>query len=201
MFTIIVLYPPEFRCYEKFERKILNIVKNIQDFKFLCPSDHNQLLQKLIKQRLPHVEFAIEKYNSINDFTHAIIFDDGEVFPDEVKLFEKHGIPLRVIHILVTRVVNIKNDNSFKNIKSTPEYEYIGRGSYWGNPYSMYEDGSDREEVIRKYRYDFENDLFPKKSKSEVIKLAGKRLGCFCKPKACHGDILADYLNSLDDGK
>ena len=65
----------------------------------------------------------------------------------------------------------------------------------------MYEDGSDREEVIRKYRYDFENDLFPKKSKSEVIRLAGKRLGCFCKPKACHGDILADYLNSLDDGK
>ena len=57
-----------------------------------------------------------------------------------------------------------------------------------------------QKEVIRKYKYDFDNDKFPNKSKSEVTKLAGKRLGCFCKPAACHGDILADYLNSLDDG-
>ncbi|MFA0332436.1 DUF4326 domain-containing protein [Vibrio cyclitrophicus] len=28
-----------------------------------------------------------------------------------------------------------------------------------------------------------------------------KRLECFCKPEACHGDVLADYLNSWDDGK
>lgn len=25
----------------------------------------------------------------------------------------------------------------------------------------------------------------------------GKVLGCFCKPKACHGDILAEVLNEL----
>ncbi|MEP0357399.1 DUF4326 domain-containing protein [Paraglaciecola sp.] len=37
--------------------------------------------------------------------------------------------------------------------------------------------------------------------KAEVYKLAGKRLGCFCKPSACHGDVLADFLNSWDDGK
>ena len=39
------------------------------------------------------------------------------------------------------------------------------------------------------------------KEKSEVYKLSGKRLGCFCKPMECHGDVLADYLNSWDDGK
>ncbi|MCG6418638.1 DUF4326 domain-containing protein [Vibrio fluvialis] len=29
----------------------------------------------------------------------------------------------------------------------------------------------------------------------------GKRLGCFCKPDDCHGDIIAEFLNSYDDGK
>ena len=42
---------------------------------------------------------------------------------------------------------------------------------------------------------------FPKKNKKEAYKLAGKRLGCFCKPQSCHGDVLADFLNSLDDGR
>lgn len=27
--------------------------------------------------------------------------------------------------------------------------------------------------------------------------LKGKVLGCFCKPKACHGDVLADLVNKL----
>jgi len=65
----------------------------------------------------------------------------------------------------------------------------------------MYDEGESREEVIRKYEYDFQYDKFPNKKKSDVLKLAGKRLGCFCKPQACHGDVLADYLNSWDDGK
>ena len=65
----------------------------------------------------------------------------------------------------------------------------------------MYEGEDDREEVIRKYKYDFDYEKFPNKAKSEVCKLAGKRLGCFCKPQACHGDVLVDFLNSWDDGK
>ena len=65
----------------------------------------------------------------------------------------------------------------------------------------MFEAGEDREEVIRKFAYDFQRDLFPNKKKSEVFKLAGKRLGCFCKPELCHGDVLADFLNQYDDGK
>ena len=67
----------------------------------------------------------------------------------------------------------------------------------------MYEFGDDdnsREEVISRFKYDFDYDKFPKKEKSQVYKLVGKRLGCFCKPEACHGDVLADFLNSWDDG-
>jgi hypothetical protein len=29
--------------------------------------------------------------------------------------------------------------------------------------------------------------------------LRGKTLGCFCKPHPCHGDIIAAYLDSLED--
>ena len=65
----------------------------------------------------------------------------------------------------------------------------------------MLEAGESREEVIRKYKYDFEFDKFPNKDKSKVYELSGKRLGCFCKPQECHGDVLADFLNSWDDGK
>ncbi len=64
----------------------------------------------------------------------------------------------------------------------------------------MFEDG-DRDEVIRKFKYDFDYDKFLNIDKSKVYSLAGKRLGCFCKPQACHGDVLADFLNSWDDGK
>ncbi len=33
--------------------------------------------------------------------------------------------------------------------------------------------------------------------KANVKALKGKTLGCFCKPKACHGDILAETCLSL----
>ncbi|ASF45912.1 DUF4326 domain-containing protein [Methylovulum psychrotolerans] len=39
------------------------------------------------------------------------------------------------------------------------------------------------------------------KNERELLQLRGKVLGCHCKPAACHGDVLANYLNSLDDGK
>lgn len=133
--------------------------------------------------------------------THAITFDDGEEFPDESKIIGALGIPMRQIRVKITRVVNIKKDVQFASMKESPEYQYIGRGSYWGNPYSMFAEGESREEVIRKYKYDFDFDKFAKKEKNKVYELAGKRLGCFCKPDACHGDVLAEFLNMWDDGK
>ena len=201
MNNILVLYPIEFMSFEKFSRKILKITQNLNDINFLCPADHNQFVKKLCNEYLPNAIHTEKTDWTTEDITHAIVFDDGEEFPDDMVLLKKNNIPFRVIKIKITRVINIKKDSRYKNIKSTPKYEYIGRGSYWGNPYSMYENGESRDEVIRKYKYDFDHDLFPNKKKSEVYKLAGKRLGCFCNPEACHGDILANFLNSIDDGK
>lgn len=63
---------------------------------------------------------------------------------------------------------------------------YIGRGSIWGNPFVIGLDG-DRDEVIRKYEeYLAANPMLL----DRLPELLGKRLGCFCAPKACHGDVL-----------
>jgi len=81
------------------------------------------------------------------------------------------------------------------NIKDNQPYDvYIGRGSRFGSPYKIGVDG-DREEVIRKYRYDFERGYL-KASKEEVLALKGKVLGCHCEPLACHGDILVEFINN-----
>lgn len=89
---------------------------------------------------------------------------------------------------MATIVVNISKDD---------HDVFIGRPSVFGNPYKIGEDGS-REEVIekfRKYWYAPEQSKLRKKAKLE---LTGKRLGCYCSPKACHGDIIAEFLNTQD---
>jgi len=200
MNTVLILYPEEFKCFSKFERKVTRILKNLDNYSVVFPSDSNALIEKYFKNIKGVTLFKNQHWESEN-ITHAIIFDDGEVFKNELEILKNNSVITREIKIAITRVINIKKDTAYSNLKSTPDYEYIGRGSYWGNPYSMYDEGESRDEVIRKYEYDFRFDKFPNKDKSKVYELAGKRLGCFCKPAACHGDILADYLNSWDDGK
>ena len=86
-----------------------------------------------------------------------------------------------------TRVVNKYKDN----------YDvYIGRPSVFGNPYIEGEDGN-RNEVIEKFRIYFYNRIEKdEKYKEKVLSLKGKKLGCFCKPRSCHGDIYVEYLEN-----
>lgn len=187
--------------FSKFERKLSNILSEKKpDTIFFC-SDPNNFIEKYITTQTHNISKKhIDKFE-FDGVSHAVIFDDGEEFMEELVDLKNRMVIVKRIKIKITRVINIKREIKYKGKKSNNTYEYIGRGSYWGNPYSMYENGDDREEVIRKFNYDFEFDKFPNKEKSEVYKLAGKRLGCFCKPEACHGDILADFLNSWDDGE
>lgn len=201
MATVLILYPKFFNSYSKFSRKVMKITSSLGVATLVYPSDPNSLIAKFCAESSGKMTAKELSSWTPNDITHAIIFDDGEEFIEETAQLKESKKPLRVVGIFITRVINIKTETEYQSKKSTPNYEYIGRGSYWGNPYSMYEEGDDREEVIRKYKYDFDYEKFPNKEKSEVYKLVGKRLGCFCKPQACHGDVLADFLNSWDDGK
>ncbi|MFT6371805.1 MAG: hypothetical protein ACJAZT_000534 [Gammaproteobacteria bacterium] len=206
MNRVLILYPRELLAYSKFQRKVDKIISRLDEVYLHFINDHHGFVEQYANERNGKVQTEPVLAIQTADITHAILFDDGEEFVQELSELKDMGTPVRLIKIVITRVVNIKRESQYESLKSTPEYEYIGRGSYWGNPYSMIggnDEGGidDRDEVIRKFKYDFDLDLFPNKEKKELIKLEGKRLGCFCKPAACHGDILADYLNSRDDGK
>jgi len=74
---------------------------------------------------------------------------------------------------------------------------YIGRPSVFGNPFQIGKDG-DRQQVVEKYKNYFYNKIHMDEIfKNQVLTLKGKRLGCFCKPHACHGDIICEYLNNI----
>ncbi|MBI9084538.1 MAG: DUF4326 domain-containing protein [Desulfobacterales bacterium] len=71
---------------------------------------------------------------------------------------------------------------------------YIGRGSKWGNPFIIGIDGT-REETIEKYRQWIRTQPALIAALPELI---GKTLGCSCKPKSCHGDVLIELLKELE---
>ena len=93
-----------------------------------------------------------------------------------------------------TRLVNIKYD----------KYDiYIGRAvprkglkeSIWANPFKSPQHGS-VEQCIEMYRM-----LLRERQAttslvfdSELEKLRGKVLACWCKPGICHGDVLVELL-------
>lgn len=90
----------------------------------------------------------------------------------------------------MTKVVNKRRENLGAVM---PEgYVYIGRPSRWGNPFQIGRDG-DRAEVIRKYtRWLLEAaDEDARWVLANAHTLKGKALVCWCKPEACHGDVLA----------
>jgi len=69
---------------------------------------------------------------------------------------------------------------------------YIGRPTKWGNCFVIGKDGT-RKEVVEKYR---QWVLQQPELMASLGELKGKRLGCWCKPHACHGDVLAELADS-----
>lgn len=87
--------------------------------------------------------------------------------------------------MIETTVVNLKTD----------DYDvFIGRGSKWGNPFIIDKDGT-REEVVEKYRLYLYSNMNLVMSAAKELK--GKKLGCYCKPLSCHGDILVELVNHM----
>lgn len=70
----------------------------------------------------------------------------------------------------------------------------IRRPAKWGNPFRIGEDGT-RSEVIEKFR---QWVISQPELMNDLEELRGKRLGCWCSPKPCHGGILIDLLKEKD---
>jgi hypothetical protein len=111
-------------------------------------------------------------------------------------MIEKDGKQLK------TTVVNIRNQEADVYIGRPPRGLGIpdppARG-WLGNPFVMNNEEG-RMEVIDRFRLYFAKRVHTDKAfRKAVLELRGKTLGCFCKPKPCHGDIIALWLNSLDE--
>ncbi|HCK99427.1 MAG TPA: hypothetical protein DHW42_04895 [Candidatus Marinimicrobia bacterium] len=109
-----------------------------------------------------------------------------------------------------TTVVNLNKDS----------YDvYIGRGTkqrtniltegvkpgeegWLGNPHpigwcDICREYHTRKECIEKFKQDFYRKLnSDPEFRKAVLALKGKRLGCYCKPKACHGDVIKEWIES-----
>lgn len=85
--------------------------------------------------------------------------------------------------------------------KKEPYDIYIGRPSKWGNPFSHKEGTlakyktNTRQEAVNKY-YIWITKGEGKFLLDDLDELRGKVLGCWCKPKSCHGDILIKLVNT-----
>ncbi|MBP0942624.1 DUF4326 domain-containing protein [Pseudomonas alliivorans] len=193
---VLIAYPSDFLSYEKFERKITRIISSIQKVELICVSDDNDFCQRLSREKkVPFLVFQ-NHATALEVVTHAILFQDEErncFFTLYNELMDRE-IPIRKINLKITKVSNKDLGHSYDI--------YIGRGTLWGNPYQIGAEGT-RDEVIAKYAYDFERRFvkLPEQFDANIEKLRGKTLGCHCKPAACHGDVIAHYLNSMDDGE
>lgn len=78
--------------------------------------------------------------------------------------------------------------------KEPCDIDITRQGGPWGNPYRVGIHGT-REEVIAMHR----KDTLAKRWLFPIIreKMKDKRLGCVCKPLACHGDVYAEIANGV----
>lgn len=126
---------------------------------------------------------------------------------------------IRPFFIFTMNVINVKVENirpRYKNLQEWMQNDknlYIGRAgvvfingrrfpqiaSVFCNRFKIGRDGS-REEVIAKYekelRLRVEND---DEFRQSLLSLKNKTLGCWCKPGACHGDIIVKIVKEIEE--
>lgn len=94
------------------------------------------------------------------------------------------------------------------NVRKADYDVFIGRRNSWvgrhwtplsqtydfGNPFRV---GADltREQAVSRYREYFQRRIETDPIfREQILALKGKRLGCFCKPLECHGDVIIEWL-------
>ena len=98
-----------------------------------------------------------------------------------------------------TVVVNLKTEKCDIKVCRSPKGKVPSppEPGCFGNPFPLEEYG--REGCIAMFR-----DYFYKRIEEDaefrkaVLSLKGKRIGCFCKPLNCHGDIYKEWLDQQE---
>jgi len=100
----------------------------------------------------------------------------------------------------MTTIVNIRKKRGQKR----PYCDVlIDRSSPFGNRHdiglcSVCNKVHDRNQAIAEYKKDFYICLTIPEFRDSVLTLKGKKLGCWCSPLPCHGDVIVEYLENPD---
>ena len=111
-----------------------------------------------------------------------------------------------MIKDIVCILRKLMSETKVVNLKKEPYDIYIGRTRHkyhYGNLFRIGPDGT-RTIVIEKFRFWIKGiayrDIEPER-REWIIKtmesLRRKKLGCYCKPEACHGDVYVELLAGL----
>lgn len=141
MSVLFLEYSKEFNCFSKFQRKLNFLTENINISEIIFISDSRGFIKKFAEDK----QLIIREVISAEQAEYAIIFRDKRQNIGDFKLTKNAKV--KVVLVSLTLVVNKDKGDEFD--------VYIGRGTIWGNPYQIGIDG-DRDEVIRKYKYDFD---------------------------------------------
>lgn len=181
-----------------FSEKLDKIAKSLSTMEVILVQDGLGIAADYFRKRqtptrLERVSTRMLAKKVVDSASHVVVFWSGYDLADIIyfsRLLKKN---LRVIPMRITAVRN----------QTKEEFDIsVGRGGPWGNPFKIGHgpNGLSREEVIDKYKEYFEKEILQDPEKhAALLSLRGYRLGCFCKPLACHGDIIAAYLNSYDE--
>lgn len=194
MSNVGVIFPKEYLCSPRVVRKIKLITQNIKCARIFTNDISHPISIDINKQ----LEVSVSRICGNTALDYLIVFcDEYSLTREDKQSIERvNKLRIRVIHTPITRVVNI---NRLPKGISGEEFRYIGRGTPFGNPYSVATEGS-KEVAISKFSYDFERGLLRRGDEKDlaITRLLGRFIACSCHPMRCHGDTISGYLNSID---
>ena len=145
--------------------------------------------------------FGFLQFRTLDSYKTALDLDGIRFQGRELKISPSQSnssVPRNNRTTSSTSKTDARSSGTFTKVvhcKKSPYDVYIGRPSNWGNPFVIGKDG-DRADVISKYRQWImqQPDLLAR-AKNE---LRGRTIACWCKPEACHGDVLAAIADADD---
>jgi hypothetical protein len=196
--NVLIALPKGFGYARMFGAKISSLLSKIEVSHVTLIQDEKRIAERYFANvEIPFVHFgSINKgfgKSKLAEFSHIIVFWDGEDLTDIIFQAQLQKLAIRIVAVKITKVRNKDKEQPFD--------VYIGRGTPWGNPFAIGIGGvgDSRDDVIRKFNDYFAAEFLSNSEKHRaLLSLQGYKLGCHCKPLACHGDIIADYLNSYE---